>query len=111
MSDYPNGRPPGQNNLDATSPAYVPAENDPSATAQKSDAVRPKEDGIEVHEDDASPEVKKELAEAGKNIVQPSSAEEQPEDDGAKPGTVPSNKEEPTSTPTPRTATSTSNKK
>lgn len=80
MSDFPNGRPPGQNNLDATSPAYVPAENDPSAGAQKPDADRPKEDGIEVREDKTNDKVKQELEEASKNFVQPSTAEE-PEDE------------------------------
>lgn len=77
MSDFPNGRPPGQNNLDATSPAYVLAENDPSAGAQKPDADRPKEDGIEVREDDTDEETKQELVEARKNIVEPSTAEAQ----------------------------------
>ncbi len=77
MSDYPNGRPPGQNNLDATSERYVKPENDPSALAQKPDAQRPKEDGIEVREE-TKPEVQAELDEASRNPVEPSTAE-QPE--------------------------------
>lgn len=76
MSDFPNGRPPGQNNLDATVERYVPMENDPSAMAQKPDEARPKEDGIEVRKDETDDEEKAELREAARNIVEPSSAEE-----------------------------------
>lgn len=75
MSDFPNGRPPGQNNLDATTERYVDPANDPSATAPKPDADRPKEDGIEARED-APHEVQQELNEATKNVVQPASVED-----------------------------------
>jgi len=77
MSDYPNGRPPGQNNLDAGSPQYVAPENDPSAGAQKPDEVRPKEDGVEVREE-PDPAVQQELNEASRNVVEPSTAEPPP---------------------------------
>jgi hypothetical protein len=76
MSDFPNGRPPGQNNLDAGVERYVPVENDPSAGAQKPDADRPKEDGI-VAKEPLDPKVQAELDQAAKNVVQPSTAEEQ----------------------------------
>lgn len=75
MSDFPNGRPPGQNNLDATTERYVPVHNDPSAGAQKPDETRAPEDGIEPREP-LEPEVVQELAAASKNIVEPSTAEE-----------------------------------
>lgn len=84
MSDLPNGRPPGQNNLHAGTEPYVPKENDPSAGAQKPDEDRPKEDGIEVRNDETDEETKQELLEASKNIVQPSTAEE-PEEPEHKP--------------------------
>lgn len=73
MSDYVNGRPPGQNNLDAGSPAYVLPENDPSAMAQKSDDDRNPGDGIEP-QDEIEPEVQAELDEAVTNLVYPSTA-------------------------------------
>lgn len=72
MSDFPNGRPPGQNNLDAGAPAYVPPENDPSAGAQKPDTERLPDDGIVPDTTELSPEVQAELDAASKNIVQPS---------------------------------------
>lgn len=75
MSDFPNGRPPGQNNIDATTPAYVDPKNDPSANAVKDDSEQPKESGIEVREP-VKPEVQEELDKAAKNIVEPGSAED-----------------------------------
>lgn len=75
MSDYPNGNPPGQNNLHAGVEPYVKPENDPSAGAQKSDDQRAKEDGVEVREE-TDPQVQQELAEASKNTVQPASVED-----------------------------------
>lgn len=75
MSDFPNGRPPGQNNLDAGTEQYVPKEHDPSAGAQKPDEDRPEEDGIEVREDDTDDETKQELRDAARNVVEPSTAE------------------------------------
>jgi hypothetical protein len=51
MSDLPNGNPPGQNNIDATTEPYVPAENDPSAGAQK-----PHEEEVTEHVDDEEEE-------------------------------------------------------
>lgn len=79
MSDLPNGTPPGQNNLDATAERYVPLANDPSATAQKPDELRAKEDGIEVR-DETDPKVQQELDQASKTVVGPSTAEEQEEE-------------------------------
>lgn len=35
MSDFPNGMPPGQNNIDAGAEPYVPPENDPSTNVPK----------------------------------------------------------------------------
>lgn len=78
MSDFPNGRPPGQNNLDAGVEQYVKSENDPSAGAQKPDEDRSKEDGIEVRKDEADPKVQAELDSAAKNPVAPSTAEHKP---------------------------------
>lgn len=37
MSDEPNGRPPGQNNIYAPDTSVVPKEHDPSANALKSE--------------------------------------------------------------------------
>lgn len=73
MSDFPNGRPPGQNNLDAGVEPYVKPENDPSAGAQKPDEDRPDTDGIEAR-DPVDPDVQAELDDAAKNFVDPSSA-------------------------------------
>lgn len=75
MSDFPNGQPPGQNNIDATTAPYVPKENDASAGAHKPDSERNKEDGIEARDDVVDDETKAELAEASKNVVEPSTAE------------------------------------
>jgi hypothetical protein len=76
MSDFPNGHPPGQNNLNAGTEQYVPKENDPSAGAQKPDADRAKEDGIVANDEPVDKEVEEELREASKNVVQPSTADE-----------------------------------
>lgn len=92
MSDFPNGRPPGQNNIDAGAEQYVPAENDPSATAQKPDEDRSEDDGIEPVEDDTDDETKQELREAGRNIVQPGSVEDNKrrrEEEGEEPESQP----------------------
>lgn len=86
MSDLPNGNPPGQNNLNAQTERYVPLANDASAGAQKPDELRPPEDGIEPR-DTPDPEVLKELREASKNFVEPSTAEE--EGEKPPPGTEP----------------------
>jgi hypothetical protein len=58
VSDFPNGRPPGQNNLDASVESYVPKENDPSAGAHKPDEDRQEEDGIEPVEPEPKQEVR-----------------------------------------------------
>ena len=77
MSDFPNGRPPGQNNLDATVERYVDPKNDPSATAQKDDHEWTKESGIVPNQQGPNQEA---LNESGKNLVEPSSAEPPPEE-------------------------------
>jgi len=84
MSDYPNGTPPGQNNIDATTEPYVPKENDPSASAQKPDTDRPQEDNIEAREEPAK-EVQQELAQAAGNIVEPGSVEDKQQSQGEPP--------------------------
>lgn len=86
MSDFPNGRPPGQNNLDATQEAYVDAKNDPSANAVKPDHEQTEESGIEA-QDDTDPKVQQELDAAAKNTVDPSAADPPPKPP-AKPATT-----------------------
>lgn len=79
MSDFPNGTPPGQNNLDAGVERYVPLENDTSAATQRNIDEQKEPD----------PEVEEELATASKNFVQPSAAEEkeEPQEEAPKTGT------------------------
>lgn len=83
MSDFPNGRPPGQNNIDATTERYVDADKDPSANAVKPDHEQSEDSGIEAR-DPIDPKVQQELDQAAKNMVEPSSAE-QDEDEQPKP--------------------------
>lgn len=78
MSDFPNGRPPGQNNIDATTERYVDADKDPSANAVKPDHEQSEDSGIEAR-DPIDPKVQQELDQAAKNIVEPSSAEQDEE--------------------------------
>lgn len=78
MSDFQNGRPPGQNNIDATTERYVDPDKDPSANAVKPDEEQPEESGIEAR-DPTDPKVQQELDQAAKNIVEPSSAEQEEE--------------------------------
>lgn len=80
MSDFPNGRPPGQNNIDATTERYVDPKNDPSANAVKPDSEQHPESGIEA-QDETDPKVQAELADASKNFVEPSTAAGKQEDD------------------------------
>lgn len=96
MSDFPNGQPPGQNNLDAGAEQYVPKSNDPSAGAQKPDELRPKEDGIEV-KDDTDPDVAKELKDASKTAARDGSVEEHEEEDNE--GQIVASRQQPQQSP------------
>lgn len=58
MSDLPNGLPPGQNNLDAGAPAYVPPENDPSTNVPKDDSTEGTLEAAKAEVDEEKPKPK-----------------------------------------------------